>query len=67
MASHQAYNGIYINRDSDQIIVGSDLTKTTTLHFQQPSANRTYTISDVGENCEFIMSTGDQTILHKNI
>lgn len=62
MASHQAYNGIYINRDSDQIIVGSDLTKTTTLHFQQPSANRTYTISDVGENCEFIMSTGDQTI-----
>lgn len=62
MASHQAINGIFINADVKQIIIGSDITKSSNIYIQQPISSLKHTLSDVGSGTSFLFSKGAQII-----
>ena len=53
-------SGVPITATTNQLILG--ITNTTTITSPAPTASRIYTLSDVGDNANFIMSAGNQTI-----
>lgn len=63
MSSHQALNGIYLNQNNSQIVLGSDATKAITIHTETPSATVNYSVTNnITESSQFIFSGGTQTI-----
>lgn len=54
-------SALTITPTSNQLVLGT--TNTTTVNAAAPSANRTYTMPDVGANADFVMTQGNQTIV----
>lgn len=54
-------NKVLINEPSNQII-NSNTNFSQTVNFVDTSANRVYSVQDAGADCDFVMSSGAQTI-----
>jgi hypothetical protein len=51
-----------LNAGLDKIILGSGASNTVTITNSAPTSNKIYNIPDVGGNCQFLMTTGSQTV-----